>query len=355
MANVYNKSIVVLGGGAETPIDNEVIYEGKYRVRYIDIDGTVLKIEYVAKGGKLTPPTKTPNFDPDYLIFDEWNYDIENYIVNEPTDVGAIYKTVDDATYIFIKALTAFDINISNSFSNYTSIDWGDGTINTSTTHSYSQKGFYVIKIYGNIIITANAGSGKSWLSIDSRWNNNIIKVYLKKGITEIPSFCFQNVKGLSVVSIPSGFNTPNYALFETCPSLKCLILPKSQIHENTLTRTISNCRSLKYFSVSKELTKIGDSFFREVAGIYDFIIPKAITSIAANVFYLGCSIQNIFIYCESVPTLLNVNAFTSLPTPIFWVNDDIIENLKVATNWSTFASQMIPLSWYPSLTDPNV
>lgn len=353
MPNIYNSSVVVLGGGAEIPVDNGAIYEGKYRVRYIDIDGTVLKIEYVENGGRTTPPNN-PSYDPDYLIFDEWNYDIENYIVNEPTDIGATYKTVDDATYIFIKVLTAFDINISNNFSNYTSIDWGDGTIDTSTTHSYSQKGFYVIKIYGNITITADASSGKYWLYNDYRWNNNIIKIYLKKGITDVPNFCFQSIYSLSVVSIPSGFNTSHYALFERCPSLKCLILPKSQIHENTLIRTISNCRSLRYFSASKELTKIGDSFFREVAGINDFIIPKAITSIAANVFYLGCCIQNIFVYCETVPTLTNVNAFTSLPNPIFWVNDDIIENLKVATNWSTFANQMIPLSWYPNLTDPN-
>ena len=53
--------------GSSTPIDNGAIYEGKYRVRYFDADGTILKIEYVEEGGKTTPPDN-PSYDPDYLI-----------------------------------------------------------------------------------------------------------------------------------------------------------------------------------------------------------------------------------------------------------------------------------------------
>jgi hypothetical protein len=44
-----------------------------------------------------------------------------------------------------------------------------------------------------------------------------------------------------------------------------------------------------------------------------------------------------------------NINKST-----IMWVKDSIIEQLKVATNWSTYATYMKPLSWYPSLTNPN-
>ena len=38
------------------------------RIRYIDVDGTILKEEYVQKGGTTTPPS-TPSYDSDRLMF----------------------------------------------------------------------------------------------------------------------------------------------------------------------------------------------------------------------------------------------------------------------------------------------
>jgi len=42
--------------------------DGKYRVRFYDADGTLLKVEYVAAGEDATPP-ENPNYDPRYLTF----------------------------------------------------------------------------------------------------------------------------------------------------------------------------------------------------------------------------------------------------------------------------------------------
>ena len=39
------------------------------KVEFVDIDGTVLKTEYVEPGTAATPPTTNPNFDPDCLEF----------------------------------------------------------------------------------------------------------------------------------------------------------------------------------------------------------------------------------------------------------------------------------------------
>jgi hypothetical protein len=36
------------------------------------------------------------------------------------------------------------------------------------------------------------------------------------------------------------------------------------------------------------------------------------------------------------------------------WVKDKLVNGYKSASNWSTYASYIKPLSWYPSLTDPN-
>ena len=138
------------GACSSTPVDNGPIYEGKYRVRYFDNDGTILKIEYVEEGGKLTPPDN-PSYDPEYLEFDTWNYDIENYVVEQPTDVGAIYNTVDDVTYMFCRFTTNTGLNPTLAINGATSIDWGDGTVDTSKSHTYANEGEYIIKIYGSI------------------------------------------------------------------------------------------------------------------------------------------------------------------------------------------------------------
>jgi hypothetical protein len=115
------------------------------------------------------------------------------------------------------------------------------------------------------------------------------------------------------------------------------------------------DCRGLRSLAIPRSITTISREMFYYCYSLAYIFLPNTVTSIGSDSFN-GCqSLTNYFIDCDIVPTLSNTNAFSGInASAIFWVNDSIIEQLKVATNWSTYASYMKPRSWYPSLTDPN-
>ena len=77
-------------------------------------------------------------------------------------------------------------------------------------------------------------------------------------------------------------------------------------------------------------------------------VIPKNVNFFGSDVFYGNESLKDIFILCTSIPTLSKASLINNgKENYILWVNDDIIEELKIATNWTTFASHMRPLSEY--------
>ena len=330
--------------------DFGMIYEGKYRIRYFDIDGTILKIEYVEDGGKLTPPKKTPNYDPDYLIFDEWNYDIENYVVYRPTDIGTTYKTVGDATYMFCRFTSKTGLNPTLAIISATSIDWGDGVIDTNKSHTYTNEGEYIIKIYGDIRFNA---SSSNYLLGSNDLNKALRKCFIKNSVTSIKSNAFSNCNSLKIVTIPEGVTSIEESVFSYCGSLTSITIPEGVTSIGS--STFSNCNSLTRIIIPEGVTSIGSNAFKYCNCLKSVTIPESITSIEDSAFkYCEC-LTNYFIKCNTVPTLASTNAFSSInPSAIMWVNDNIIEQLKVATSWSTYANQMKPLSWYPSLTDPN-
>lgn len=350
--------------------DYGMIHEGKYRIRYFDIDGTILKIEYVAEGGKLTPPSKTPNYDPDYLIFDEWNYDIENYVVEQPTDVGATYKTVDDATYMFCRFTTKTGLNPTLRISGFASIDWGDGTINTSTSHTYTKEGNYIIKIKGNLSFNVNTSN---YLFGGQLLNFTLLKCYFNKDTAIGTSYMFKNCRNLEILAYKKSSNFNYYYTFDDCHSLKHLTIPKESLNI-TLNSTFNDCYSLESLVLPQNVTAFGSSSMSGTS-IKSIVIPNGVNSIGSYVFTnmsalkelyfsssvttFGSNLTNDYslndIFVTSKFTLSNPPQESSLNYLLtFWVKDDIIEDLKVATYWSTYANRMKPLSWYPSLTDPN-
>lgn len=351
--------------------DYGMIYEGKYRIRYFDIDGTILKIEYVAEGGKLTPPTKTPNYDPDYLIFDEWNYDIENYVVEQPTDVGAIYKTVDDATYLFIRPLHGTSLKPDLAISGFTSIDWGDGTVNTSRSHTYTEGGSYIIKIKGEITFSTTSGStllgGSGWPT------RTLEKAYLGKVKSNgLSDYLFYYCYRLKIISLPKNITKfPKYAI----PSTKIVHINipyvttiSSYSFQNAYglrsissylltggSYTFSYCQSLIELIIGGSRV---DEYTFISSGIRDLWLKKTVTSLYYRTFESTTGLTNVFIPCEKVLNLYSdsfgSNSSQVIYGTIFWVNDDFFEEYKTDSDWTNFVSQVRPLSWYPSLTDPN-
>lgn len=305
------ENLLTGGGGSDSP-------KGQYRIRYIDVDGTVLKEEWLDSGATLTPP-KAPNYDPDYLVFDTWNYDVEKTVVNSPLDIEAIYNTIDGSTYLFCRFTTNTGLNPTLALTNGTpTIDWGDGTIDTNLTHTYASDGKYIIKISGSFTFNTNSGT---YLLGSSSLNYALQKIYLGN-VTSIGEYAFRYCSIKRIV-MSNDITDIGYSAFRNCNLLQSIVIPSSVTNINM--HSFNTCYSLQSVSIPSSVTNIGGSAF-------------------SNCY----SLTNYFILCDQVPTLSDTNAFNNINKGcVMWVNDEIYKELQTATNWSTYASYMKKLSEY--------
>ena len=133
------------GGGGGTS-------DGQYKVRVIDYDGTIIKEENLNTGDTFTLPDAPIH---DRLTFQEW-VSTDTITGNTVTvadrdiQIGAIYKTTSGNTEfdIVLTKVTGLTVNLQN-LTGMTSINWGDGTTDSSLSHTYNDYGAYTIEVAG--------------------------------------------------------------------------------------------------------------------------------------------------------------------------------------------------------------
>ena len=96
--------------------------------------------------------------------------------------------------------------------------------------------------------------------------------------------------------------------------------------------------------------TSIGTSAFQNCSSLTTANFPVA-TSIRTSAFQYCRSLKSLLLRNNKVCTLSNTNTFNSTPissgTGYIYVPSELIEQYKVATNWSTYAAQFRALEDY--------
>lgn len=103
-------------------------------------------------------------------------------------------------------------------------------------------------------------------------------------------------------------------------------------------------------------LNKIPEGFFRNInknngqfKNVINLTINGDIISIGGTAFRECDDLIKLVLNSNEVPTLVNVNAFLLTPitegTGYIYVLDSLLDNYKSATNWSTYATQIKPIS----------
>ncbi len=105
-----------------------------------------------------------------------------------------------------------------------TFIDWGDGTIDSNLTHRYATEGEYICKIYGISRIGEYAFQGQ-----DNQKFDNLKKITLLEGITEIGASAFNRNQNLTSIDLPNGLKTIGDAAFIGCKPLQ-IEIPNSVV-----------------------------------------------------------------------------------------------------------------------------
>ena len=375
---INSKGEIVVGAKDETMYD--------YTVKVIDYDGTVLLEKKGNTGDVIDLPTAPTH---DKLVFQKWSASVsvsDNKVTIADNDimVGAVYTTASgqnefDITLTKVTGL-AVTLNMDGTK------DWGDGTSDTNTTHTYTAYGDYTIKCNGTTNTSSSSLFGQSSSNINYyctearlatvasigdnafRYCYSLTSVVIPKSVTSIEYSAFYECCSLISAVIPNGETSIDNGLFYNCYSLTSVVIP------NSVTRIGStafhNCYSLTNIVIPNAVKSMGYSAFYYCYSLTNVVIPNVVNGIDDYVFYNCYSLTNIVIpssvkyinqyvfqYCysiikydfsqhTSVPKLSNTNAFNGInKIAKIIVPDSLYDEWIATSNWSTYANYIYKAS----------
>jgi hypothetical protein len=396
------------GGGGDTPSGGGGASAGAVNFRDYDgtILHSYSKDEFLALAEMPTLPTIQGLTCQgwNYNLDDAKAY-VSDYGVLE---VSATFITDDGKTRLYISVPNGrqdVPLYISQTVANGVTIDWGDGSAtetlsgsgNVNTTHHYDNIGDYVISLDVADGCTLGLGHGSSFYCVMGS-TNNYGKVYcnmlqraeIGKGVTSIGDYAFYSCYSLASIVIPQGItsigkNVFNYCYaltsvvipqgvtqigtfaFQECYSLDFVVIPKSL---TSYSGAFTKCYSLSLLVLTEGLEKLAQSAFNSCYSLASLVIPKSVI-LTSNAVFSGCyslvSVvippnltyidTNFFANCygmafydftshKSVPSLASVNVFNNIPSDCkIVVPDALYDTWIAATNWSTYANQIIKAS----------
>ena len=152
--------------------------------------------------------------------------------------------------------------------------------------------------------------------------NINIKKTVIKRGVTSIGDYAFDNCTSLTSITIPSSVTSIGVGAFMACTSLTSITIPSSvtSIGDNTFT----TCTSLTSITIPSSVTSIDYSAFCNCTSLTSITIPSSVTSIDYSAFYNCTSLTSITI--PSSVTSIDYSAFydcTSL-TDVYYEGSEV-------------------------------
>ena len=298
---ISNSGEIVTGTAT---IANEV-GTGDFWVKVIDYDGTVLLEKRGNNGDSFDLP---PAPSHEGLVFQEWSAscpitDGKVVIDNNNIMAGAVYTTAS--------GLNEFDIELTEDFGLSVSLeidgekDWGDGTTDSETTHTYAAYGNYTIKskeknnlslMEGFCLMPCTFIKLTSIAYIDRnafRGCESLSNITIPKGVT-FQFGSFNGCTGLTNIIIPEGETDIWYDFFANCCRLTNVVIPNgiTKIYNNAF----NGCCSLIKVVIPNGVTEIEGDVFSTCSSLTDIVIPNTVLKIGASVFRYCYNLKNITI-----------------------------------------------------------
>lgn len=326
--------------------------EGTHTVRFIDVDGTILKSQYVADGGSATPPA---NPTREKCQFVKWLNSYDN--ITKDTDVFALYRSSDGNSWYRVKANANDRMNLAIRCDTASPviIDWGDGSSDTATErnrytglrHDYAEEfnGWVKVSSEGNYRLG----------SIEDDGNPCVIEVVVGDKVATIGSVAGQMFNLRSIV-IPDTVKECEGNLFYNCLSLLSLALPDG-IKKFSMSKALSmtNLRyvrlpetltemptgmlgssySLQSIVIPEGVTRIGDYAFQGCVNLQSIVIPASVISIGKSVFQNCINLRNVKILgsLTSIPNYTFNGCYTlqgiNIPEGITSIGDNSFQGCR--------------------------
>lgn len=251
--------------GKTNALSGATVSTGTLEVKYWDVDGTELKNQFINSGENATPPDD-PQYDSE-LSFYGWNQSSNG--LKYPADIGATYTCSYLTFYIEINENSGYQptIYLNKRDTTLLTIEWGDGTTNTSSasgtvsitkTSVYPSNGIFKIRLVSNVNSIENV-QYQSYFN-NSNYDKWVKKILIGNNIYKINSNCFTQSQYIRLeVFVPNASKLPADHPLSFIQSLNCLkaIIIPNQIW-NTSTLFANSCASAIVFSIPNNGSAIG-------------------------------------------------------------------------------------------------
>lgn len=197
---------------------------------------------------------------------------------------------------------------------------------------------------------SGNISEGDEWeaifkSSIDNTLGANVTK--LPSGITTIRAYAFRENSKLPLTELPETITSIGAYAFHNCTNLALKKLPSDLVSLGNYS--FCNCIKSSFSEIPDKITKLPTFCFNKCTGLTSIKILGDITEFEGQVFYQASNLEKVILpNITSVP-VLGSNVFTSTEIAkkrgYIYVPDSLVEEIKIASNWSTFADQIKPIS----------
>ena len=181
-------------------------------------------------------------------------------------------------------------------------------------------------------------GENSPWYS----QRNNIKKVVIENGVTNIGAAAFDGCSGLTSITIPNSVTSIGLSAFKNCSALISVTIPNSIT--SIEMQTFYQCYSLASITIPNSVKSIGDNAFDNCSSLTSITIPNSVTSIGSNAFYECSGLTSVTI--PNSVTSIGMGAFSSCSG----LTSVIIPNSVTSIEHSTFGG----CSGLTSITIPN-
>ena len=272
----------------------------------------------------------------------------------------------DGDTHLWINILNDYQKAQQIRIKMVGTIDWGDGstpttanaTSYTTFTHTYSDTGRYRIDLHPTSGTFEIGGGSTSYNVMGSRANNTMFRYAVlyqaeigSDIITTLTQYAFYYCAGLKKVYIPKNVTSAGQQVFAYCFSLANV-----EFEDATKLTTAANTNFFFYCYSLQDIGGLapdwGTAISATIRNCYcltSFTINSGVTSIAANSFANTYSLQDLWVYPSTPPTVANANAFTGINSScVIHVPNGKLNTYQTANIWSTYASQMVEMPATP-------
>lgn len=304
-------------------------------VTFYDYDGTVVASYTAADFANLAAMPANPTHTG--LTAQGWNWtlaDAKTYVAKiKKLNIGQMYDTASGKTEldIIVNEATGFTatVNVADAEK-----DWGDGTIDTNTSHTYLSTGNYTIKLSGTTVPKISSSL-------------KLMAIRLSSNVQTLSNF--QQNRRLLYISIPKTnmiTSIPDSFAMQ-CYSIRSVIIPDTvtTIGKSAFARTYANQNII----LPKSITSLQNEGFLENYSIEYAIIPENVASIGVRCFQMSgtLTITNrlkiVAVFATTPPTLSATNAIPSNVTKIY-IPNGTLATYQGASNWSSFSSLFVEL-----------